>query len=134
MAFCILPEMKILFDNGAANNYRIQSYSADSFTINNERITSGILISAKRLIPNWPPQTMADLATQHLETIIALEPEIVLFGTGKRLIFPDEMIISTITSRYIGVEFMDTGAACRSYNLLMSDDRKVVAALLLQGV
>lgn len=125
--------MKIQFDYGAANNYRIQSYSATSFTINNETISSSIVISAQKLISDWPPQKIDDITAQHLERIIDLEPEIVLFGTGNRLVFPHETIISSISSRNIGFEIMDTGAACRSYNLLMSDDRNVVAALFLQG-
>ncbi len=126
--------MKFELDNPVDSKYLIQSYTEDSFTINNERITSNIIISANKLIQNWPPQTIADLALQHLDEIITLEPEIVLLGTGNRLVFPDEMIISTITSKHIGVETMDTGAACRCFNLLQSDGRNVVAALLLQGV
>lgn len=126
--------MKFELDNAVDSKYLIQSYTEDSFTINNECITSNIIISANKLIQNWPPQTMADLAVQHLDTIITLEPEIVLLGTGNRLIFPDQLIISTFTSRHIGVETMDTGAACRCFNLLQSDGRNVVAALLLQGI
>jgi uncharacterized protein len=126
--------MKLELDNAVDSKYLIQSYTEDSFTINNERITSNIIISANKLIQNWPPQTIADLALQHLDEIITLEPEIVLLGTGNRLVFPDEMIISTIMSKHIGVETMDTGAACRCFNLLQSDGRNVVAALLLQGV
>ncbi len=126
--------MKLKLDNTVDIKYLIQSYTEDSFTINNECITSNIIISANKLIQNWPPQTIADLAVQHLDEIITLEPEIVLLGTGNRLIFPDQLIISTITSRQIGLETMDTGAACRCFNLLQSDGRNVVAALLLQGI
>jgi uncharacterized protein len=125
--------MKFELDNDEDSKYLIQSYTEDSFTINHECINSNIIISANKLIQNWPPQAIADLAVQHLEEIINQEPEIVLFGTGNHLIFPDPLIISTLTSRQIGVESMDTGAACRCFNLLQNDGRNVVAALLLQG-
>jgi len=125
--------MKFVLDTAIDSKYIIQSYTEDSFTINNECITSNIIISANKLIQNWPPRSIADLAMQHLDAIITLEPEIVLLGTGNSLIFPDQAIISTITSKHIGVETMDTGAACRCFNLLQSDGRNVVAALLLHG-
>ena len=125
--------INIVLDNGADGKNRIFSYTADSFTVNNEHITSSIIISVDKLIRNWPPQTFADLATQHIEPIIALEPEVVLLGTGSRMHYPDEPFISAIVLKNIGLEVMDTGAACRSYNLLLSEGRNVVAAMFLQG-
>ena len=64
--------------------------------------------------------------------MLALEPEIVVLGSGTRQRFPELQLLAALLSRGIGCEVMDTGAACRTYNVLASEDRRVVAALLLQ--
>jgi uncharacterized protein len=122
--------MKIELDIQTAGN-RIQSYAAGSITVNETIYTASLLLAPDRLIADWPPQTFADLAPQHLATVAALQPEIVLLGTGRILRFPDDQILAPLIDNDIGYEIMDTGAACRSYNILMSEGRRVVAALLM---
>ena len=82
------------------------------------------------IIDDWPPRTFADLAVQHIQVLLNLEPEIILLGTGSSLRFPDNDILQPVYSGHIGLEIMDTGAACRAYNFLSAEGRKVIAALL----
>jgi len=66
-----------------------------------------------------------------MEDLARLDPELVLVGTGPRLVFPRHEIMTALPLRGIGLEFMDTGAACRAYNFLLGEDRRVAAALLM---
>lgn len=78
----------------------------------------------------WGPAVLADLTVAHFERIAALAPEVVIFGSGAKLRFPHPSLLRPLIERRIGVETMDTGAACRTYNVLASERRSVVAALL----
>jgi len=95
-----------------------------------ERISGSFIISPKRLVRDWPVADIAALQLAHLEILAELEPELVLLGTGERLIFPAAELTMVLLSRRIGVEVMDTAAACRTYNILMAEGRGVVAALI----
>ena len=126
--------MKIELDseNSAAN--KIISYSDDSFTLKNKLVNSNIVISKDKLIENWSIDSYKNLAMQHMDSIIAWQPEIILLGTGNESGIQNFELLSYITSKNIGLEIMDTGAACRSYNLLIDEGRNVVACLFLPSV
>ena len=79
----------------------------------------------------WSAPEPAALTLDDLAPALALQPEILLLGTGNRLVFPDGQIHARILALGIGFEVMDSGAACRTYNILMSEQRRVVAALLM---
>jgi len=98
-----------------------------------ETLTSSIIISPKHLIRDWPPVNIETLLEEHLETLIALQPEVVLLGTGQKLQFPETKILAELHNRQLGVEIMDTAAACRTYNILMMEGRFVVAGLINPG-
>ncbi len=80
----------------------------------------------------WQAGSLADLRAEHFERIAALQPEVVIFGSGLRLRFPPPALLESLMARRIGVETMDTAAACRTYNVLASEGRSVLAALLLE--
>ena len=79
------------------------------------------LISAERLINDWRPQTLEELTEADLEAVFAMQPEIVVIGSGPRQQFPGPRLLAAIHARGIGCEVMDTGAACRTYNILVSE-------------
>jgi uncharacterized protein len=79
----------------------------------------------------WPPAASADLAESDFEMILALQPELVVYGSGPRLVFPPPALARVLFERRIGLETMDTAAACRTYNVLASEGRSVVAALIV---
>ncbi|MDE1947932.1 MAG: Mth938-like domain-containing protein [Burkholderiales bacterium] len=83
-------------------------------------------------IKAWGATRFEDLSEAHFEALAALQPELVIFGSGARLRFARPQWLRPLIERRIGVESMDTPAACRTYNVLVSELRSVVAALLLE--
>jgi uncharacterized protein len=111
----------------------IRSYSSEEVRVGETVIRSSCLVMADRIVADWRPQTVAQLVAADMEAIVAMQPEVVVLGSGPRQEFPEPEILSAILSRGIGCEVMDTGAACRTYNILASEGRSVVAALLLKN-
>ena len=83
------------------------------------------------LLRKLSPADVAALESRHLDRVLALAPEIILLGTGSRLVFPPRELMLRVQARGVGMEVMDTGAACRTFNVLLAEDRVVVALLLL---
>lgn len=121
-----------LTDETPPGTYLIRSYQPGELRIGDTVIKSSCLLRADQLIPEWRPRTFNELMVADLEPIFALEPEIVVLGTGTQQRFPHGKLLGEVLSRGIGCEVMNTAAACRTYNVLVSEDRRVVAALLLQ--
>lgn len=113
------------------DGYIITAYEDDSVTINGKPFNQSIVISSTELNENWDIKTIESLQTEHINQILILNPELIVIGTGNRLTFPDVESYSAIIQQGIGVDFMDTGAACRTYNILVSEGRDVVAGLIL---
>ena len=94
-------------------------------------VTRSLIISPLTLITDWAPQQLAELEAQHLQALLDLAPEIVLLGVGRELKFPPATHLKEFHEHGIGVEIMDTAAACRTYNILLAEDRNVAAALMM---
>ena len=107
--------------------YVITAYGDDSVSINGKPFQESLIITPTKLEENWSITSIDQLTKNHIEQILALNPELILIGTGNKLTFPAVELYSSIIKQGIGVDFMDTGAACRTYNILMSEDRDVVA-------
>ncbi len=112
--------------------YYIHAYVPGRIKVNEETFANSIIVAPDQLINPWHPLSVAELTAEDFAPIIALQPEIVLLGTGVRLSFPAQNIFAALYAKQIGVEVMDTGAACRTYNVLMSEGRRAVAALLIR--
>lgn len=112
--------------------YRIRRYEQGRLTVNEEEVTTSVVVSVDRLISDWSPQSVDEIALTDLDTILELEPEVVLLGTGAQQRFPERTLLRTFLTKGIGIEVMDTGAASRTFNVLAAEDRRVVAALLLR--
>lgn len=121
-----------LTDDRNAGALLVRSYSPGEVHVGETVLHRSCLIRADRLISDWRPQTLEELTESDLQTVFALDPQIVVLGSGVRQRFPDARLVAAILARGIGCEVMDTGAACRTYNVLVSEDRPVVAALLLR--
>jgi len=121
--------MRFARDNLAGNF--IRAYAAGRITINEETIAASVVVAADRIIRDWLPRTFGELEPRHLARLEELRPEVIVLGTGARLRFPGAEFTAGLLSQGIGVEIMDTHAACRTYNILLSEDRRVVAALLM---
>lgn len=90
-----------------------------------------ILVPWSGAVQRWPAAVPGDLQPAHFEALLALQPELVIFGSGPRLSFVRPAMYRALIDRHIGIETMDTPAACRTYNVLAGEGRQVVAALLL---
>lgn len=96
-----------------------------------ETVRQSLIIMPDLLVTDWPPQSWEELSAAHFDVIARHGPEIVLFGSGAILRHPEPRLYADLTRRGIGLEVMDTGSACRTYNFLMTDRRRVLAALLM---
>jgi uncharacterized protein len=110
----------------------VRAYSASEIRVGETVLHRSCVLRVDRLIADWRPQTVGELTLADLDVVLGLDPEIVVLGTGTRQRFPAPELLASILARGVGCEVMDTGAACRTYNVLVSEDRRVVAALLLQ--
>lgn len=108
----------------------VTAYGPGFIEINAVRFTGSLILSPERAASAWTPRDFEALAESDFETLLALEPEIVLLGTGARQRFPRPALYAALTRAHIGVEAMDTAAACRTFNILSAEGRRVVAALL----
>jgi uncharacterized protein len=106
-------------------------YGEGFVQLNGERRDSSLLVLPERVM-DWPPASFEALAEAHFALIAELRPEVVLLGTGARLRFPHPRLTASLARAGIGLEVMDVQAACRTYNILMAEERVVAAALLLR--
>ena len=96
-----------------------------------EHYSSSLLLGLDNRLEDWPVANITELAIEHLAPIWQNTPDIVLLGTGQKLVFPAMDIYQQFVTRGIGLEVMDTAAACRTYNVLLAEDRRVLALLIV---
>ncbi|HEX4781596.1 MAG TPA: Mth938-like domain-containing protein [Usitatibacter sp.] len=122
--------MKISRDSSGGRN-AFTGYGEGYVEVNAKRYTSSLVVSGDRLVTDWPAASIEALTADHLAAIVELAPEIALIGTGSAFRFPEQPILAPLHKARIGVEVMDTPAACRTYNILLAEGRNVVAALIV---
>jgi len=106
-------------------------YGAGYVLINQVRYESNLIVMPDRIIENWDTGSFEQLTPEHFNPVLSLQPEMVLFGTGATLRFPHPKLTRMLIESGIGIEVMDTSAACRTYNILTDEGRRVAAALLI---
>jgi uncharacterized protein len=106
-------------------------YGEGYVEVNRRRHTSSLVVAGDRVVTDWPATSVEALGPDHMAAILELNPEIVLLGTGATFTFPDQALLAPLFKAGIGVESMDTPAACRTYNILQGEGRNVVAALIV---
>ncbi len=122
--------MKLSLDYSTAK-YAINAYEPGGITINTQVYTRSIVVSPDQLLDHWEPDHIGHINEAHIHQLIDLTPEIILLGTGMSLQFPHPALSALALQRGIGFEVMDTGSACRTFNVLAAEDRNVVAALMI---
>ena len=110
----------------------ISGYGPGWVGVNGEKITHSVIIGSKGQRIAWPAVRFEDLGPEHFAQLAALDSEVVIFGSGTRIRFPQPAWLRPLMQRRIGIETMDTAAACRTYNILAQEGRSVAAALLLE--
>ncbi len=119
--------MKLHLDKTTSNN--IQSYDNDKVTIRGVVYNSSLIVMPEYL-SNWDIKSFNDLNVAHFKRLRALQPELVILGTGLKQQFPQPHLYSALIEAHIGMEVMDRLAACRTYNILVAEGRNVLAALI----
>ena len=123
--------MKLQADRIEGQN-AIARHGPDGVIVNGVEYRNSVLVPASGGVVAWPVDEFAGLTEAHFDAVAALAPELVIFGSGPRIRFPQPSLLRPLISRRIGIETMDTAAACRTYNVLLAEGRAVVAALLFE--
>lgn len=113
------------------HHYLISGYGLGFIEINQQRYSANLIVMPDKLVLDWPATDFASLTEAHFMHIVELKPEVVLLGTGEKHQFLHPKIAQQLIENGIVLECMTTSAACRTYNILMSEGRHVAAALLL---
>jgi uncharacterized protein len=112
-------------------HHTVTGYGEDFVAINGQRHESSVIVTPERLQP-WPVASFDALAEADFQLFLDLDLEILLIGTGAKQRFPHPRLTRALLEKRIGVEAMDLQAACRTYNILMAEGRRVAAALLIK--
>jgi uncharacterized protein len=114
----------------ASNAYAIQSYSQEGVVVNGRLQSLPLILCSVQGPQKWSVRGFPNLEQAHFDELLPLQPELVLFGSGERIQFPSPRLLQGLIHKGIGVETMDNGAACRTFNVLAGEGRHVVMALL----
>lgn len=109
----------------------VRAYGDGVVTIGEQTYQHSLIIARDTLINDWRPQAINELAIDDFQPVLDLQPEIFLLGTGSVLHFPSPALTGRLLEAGIGIEIMDTAAACRTFNILLSEERHVAAGLML---
>ena len=121
--------MKFQADKSDAQT--ITGYGPGWIAVDRQNHETSLLVGARGLLTSWSCMRFEDLTAAHFEELAQLDAEVILFGSGSKNRFPPAAWLKPLMIKRIGLETMDTASACRTYNVLASEGRNVVAALLL---
>jgi uncharacterized protein len=107
----------------------IRAYEPGRVRVLEQWVAGHVIVAPDRLIENWRVESPAALRVEDLREALDLAPEIVLLGTGADVLLPDVDLMAALAERGVGLEIMSTPAACRTFNVLVHEQRRVVAAL-----
>lgn len=110
----------------------VTGYDDTGVNINNRRFSHSLIVLPEIAPVEWPVASFDNLSVTHIDQIDATTPDVVILGTGMKQRFIHPKLTSSLTARRIGVECMDNQAACRTYNILMAEGRKVALALIIE--
>ncbi|PKM08653.1 MAG: hypothetical protein CVV14_03495 [Gammaproteobacteria bacterium HGW-Gammaproteobacteria-4] len=111
--------------------YVLRGVSLEGVLLNERLLSASFILSPNQLIETWPVSESTPLQAGDLDPLLALEPELIVVGTGARLRFPAPAVHAAALTRGIGIEFMDNAAAARTFNLLAGESRRVVAGFVI---
>jgi uncharacterized protein len=122
--------MKFILDRPGTPHV-VRGYAPGRLRIGDREYARSVIVSAATLIDDWRPQHIVELTAADLEPALAIKPQVLLLGSGARQVFPAPELLAQLYAARIGFEVMDTGAACRTYNVLVGEGRHVAAALII---
>ena len=114
------------------SGHRIGSFTDDTLVIGGLRYTASLIVTLDQVVRDWPPQHPDQLSIDDFAMILTFKPELILIGTGNTLRFPNSGILKDVIRAGVGIDFMDTRAVCRTYNVLAAEGRHVVAGIIIE--
>ncbi len=117
------------------DKFEVQAITAHGpgwVAVDGQRFEHSLIVSSSGLRLHWPADRFEELDASHFLALAQLDAEIIIFGSGPRIRFPKAAWLAPVLARRIGIETMDTAAACRTYNVLAQEGRSVAAALLIE--
>ena len=121
----------VKFTRDPSSPVSIRRVERGSIRVADEKITDNIVLTHEAILRDWFPADIESLTEEDLDKILQLEPDMVIIGTGWTPRRPPNEFLFALARRGIGLETMDTSAACRTFNILLAEDRRVVALLVL---
>jgi uncharacterized protein len=109
----------------------VRAVGANAITVVDRPLDRSFVLAPDRAIENWPVHDVAAIDAAAIAPILELAPAVVILGSGPRILFPSQAVLAEFLKRGIGIEVMDNAAAARTYNVLVSEGRRVVAAFVL---
>ena len=109
----------------------VRHADSETVTVVDRKFDRSLIVSADRVVENFPVRNIAELDANAIAHVLALQPEVVLLGTGTRATFPAQAVLGEFLRRGIGLETMDNAAAARTFNVLVGEGRRAVAVFLL---
>ena len=120
------------FTRDQISKVTIHHVESGAIKVGDRLVRDNIAVTADEIIRDWQASVIAELTEDDFEPLIASEPEMILLGTGTRPVFPPRELVFSLARRGIGLEAMDTAAACRTFNILIGDGRRVAAVLIIK--
>ncbi|MBB6366194.1 MULTISPECIES: Mth938-like domain-containing protein [Xanthomonas] len=113
--------------------YALRMADGRQAKVNDRLLTRSFILAPDTLVEDWQAPLAGDLQPQHLQPLLALNPALVILGTGERQVFPAAAVMALFLTRGIGIEVMSNAAAARTYNVLAAEGRRVAVGFLLEG-
>jgi uncharacterized protein len=120
------------FTRDQVSNVTIRQVDSGSIRVGDEHLHGSFALTPDEIIRDWTACNIEKLSQDDFEPLIAAGPELILLGTGSKPVFPPRELVFSLARRGIGLETMDTAAACRTFNILVADGRKIAAVLILK--
>jgi len=113
--------------------HRFQSFEGEAVTVSGRLYTTSIVISPTEILTDWPPKHVDELQIDDFQMILDLKPELAIVGTGVHQHFPSPRLFTMFMGAGVGIDFMNSRAACRTYNILAAEGRYIAAGIIVGG-
>ncbi len=111
--------------------YLLRGVGADGVLVNDKTLNGSFILTPHELVENWRPASVHELVADDMQALLDLNPVLVILGTGTRQQFPSAAVLAACLTCGIGIEVMDNAAAARTFNVLATEGRKVVAGFII---
>lgn len=117
-----------------SNVYAVKHYQPGEVVINDKTLNQSCYLTQNTLQENWQCKRIEDLSTELIDQLLLEKPEVIILGTGEVQTFPEPKLFAYCAEKGVGLEVMANDAACRTYNVLTTEDRDIVLALIMQDI